>query len=139
MTKPRNLKTRKKKDEKASKSSTEDKQKKYDDKIPDWKKLAPKDGESTTKNVDGKTYHYCKKCRCGKGMWVLHKESDHTDNYANKSKGNKKDKKKVSWSTETSTDSDYEPAIQVNKSLLNNAKAYLAQYQDFHNGGTRRS
>ena len=55
-----------------------------------------------------------------------------------------KDKtKKVSFATETTNqdeandeDSNAEPKIQVNKSLLTNAKAYLAQFQDFPQGGS---
>ena len=33
---------------------------------------APKDGESHTKTIDGKTYYYCSKCNKGKGRWTKH-------------------------------------------------------------------
>jgi hypothetical protein len=54
----------------------EEKLKRKDTKIPDWKKQAPKKGESKTMVKDGKTYHHCMKCRGGKGLWALYKESD---------------------------------------------------------------
>jgi hypothetical protein len=84
---------------------------------------------------DGKTYYWCGKCRGGKGLWALHKESDHRDNFQFKSK-EKKDAKQVSFSTDTKQ-SDDEPAISVSKNLLSNAKAYLAQFNssDFQDGG----
>jgi hypothetical protein len=109
--------------------TSEEKQKKYEAKIPDWKKIAPTDGKLTmVKN--GKTYYWCTKCRNGKGLWALHKESEHRD-YNKKSKSGKE----VSFSTDTKSD-DGEPAIQVNKQLLTNAKAYLAQFNsDFREGG----
>jgi hypothetical protein len=79
---------------------------------------------------NGKTYHWCTKCRNGKGLWALHKESEHKD-FCKKSKGGKE----VSFSADTKSDNG-EPAIQVNKQLLTNAKAYLAQFNsDFCEGG----
>jgi hypothetical protein len=113
----------------------EEKLKRKEAKIPDWKKQAPKKGESKTMVKDGKTYHHCMKCRGGKGLWALHKESDHRDNFkpASSQSNKKKDGgKEVSFSTDTKQ-SDDEPSIQVNKQLLTNAKAYLAQFnKDFH-------
>ena len=44
-----------------------------------WKYEAPKKGETKTKEVKNKTYHYCTKShgKEGKPMWTLHKECDH--------------------------------------------------------------
>lgn len=50
-----------------------------------WRHSAPKDGEPTTKKVDGTTFHFCPKCRRGKGVWTSthsaaeHKEGFHKD------------------------------------------------------------
>lgn len=38
---------------------------------PEWKLKAPKSGESKTKKVKGRTYHWCKYHK----MWCIHKES----------------------------------------------------------------
>lgn len=112
--------------------STEDSFKKRDAKIPEWKKTPPGKDDAKTIEKDGKTYHYCRKCRRGQGQWVLHKESDHKD-FKSKSK---KEGKEVSFSADTKSDDGNEPAIKVNKQLLTNAKAYLAQFnQDFQGGG----
>ena len=104
--------------------------------IADWKKQSPKSGDSKSKEVDGRTYHFCSKCREGEGMWVLHKEADHKDNFKQvarpKSAKSKSDKKKSDKKPESGSD----PAIQVNKQLLDNAKSYLASLgSDFTQGG----
>jgi hypothetical protein len=117
------------------KLSDAEKWKKKDAKIPDWKKKAPAPSASKTMEKDGKTYYWCWKCRgAGKGLWALHKESDHKDDFKFESK-EEKDMKQLSFSTDTKQ-SDAEPAISVSKNLLSNAKAYLAQFnhQDFQNG-----
>ena len=119
--------------------SDEEKFKKKDAKIPDWKKVSPKEGGSKTKVVEDKTYYWCTKCRNGKGMWALHEK--HSDEYKydpTKKKGTKENKK-VSFATDTTSEdeSKEEPAIKVNKNLLTNAKAYLAQFQDFQTGGSQ--
>ena len=46
---------------------------------PEWRTTAPADGEDTTKEVDGKTYHWCSKDhgRTKGGLWGNHKEEDH--------------------------------------------------------------
>jgi hypothetical protein len=108
--------------------------KKKDAKIPDWKKIPPKEGEKKTKEKDSKTYYWCSKCRNGKGMWALHKESDHKFSF----KSNNKDKK-VSFTAETKNgEAKGTPTIQVSKNLMSNAKAYLARLgQDFPEGGTQ--
>ena len=65
-------------------------------------------------------------------MWVLHKESEHKDNFkqAPSGKGKGKDKKKDTFN------SDDGPSIQINKKLLDNAKSYLAALNsDFQQGG----
>ena len=133
----------------------EERLKRYESRIPDWKKIPPKDGEPDTMEKNGKTYHYCRKCRDGKGLWALHKTSEHTGK-SYKDAVTNKSTKKVSFqadtsttsSTSNSTESDSKahsddkksasvPKIQVKKDLINNAKAYLAQFQDFQTGGAQ--
>ena len=131
------------------KSNTDKEKKKRvrgDSRIPEWKKKAPEKGEPKEKVVDGKTYYWCTECRNGKGMWALHKV--HDSNYrkraapddtppTNESKGSAKPSpnKKVAFSTDTKQEDG--PKIQVKKDLIDNARAYLAQYDnsDFSNGG----
>jgi hypothetical protein len=132
------------KDDSKPSLSNEDKLKRKESKIPDWKKVAPKEDEPKEKANNDKTYYWCGKCRNGKGMWALHKESEHKFDFKsdNSKQGNgEKDKKKVSFAAavtdgEEPNEVDGEPKIQVNKSLLTNAKAYLAQFQDFPDGGS---
>jgi hypothetical protein len=133
----------------------EERLKRYESRIPDWKKIPPKDGEPDTIEKNGKTYHYCRKCRDGKGMWALHKTSEHTGK-SYKDAVTNKGTKKVSFQADTSTSSSTSnstesqskapsddkqsasaPTIQVKKDLINNAKAYLAQFQDFQTGGAQ--
>ena len=121
--------------------SDEEKFKRKDAKIPDWKKVQPKEGDSKTKVVDEKTYYWCTKCRNGQGMWAMHKEHSTDFKYGQSKKTNdNKETKKVTFAAEKVSEEDStdntEPAIQVNKSLLMNAKAYLAQFQDFPEGGS---
>ncbi len=137
-TKNKKKKTDKTKD---SKKDKDDDPKKKRNNIPAWKLVKPKSGEPTKKVVDGKTYYFCTKCREGDGMWALHET--HDDSFVSKSKksDSKKDEKdkhkKVAFSTDTKSDDG--PAVQVKKSLLKNAKAYLAQFEDFGKGGTQGS
>ena len=109
-----------------------EKWKQRDDRLPEWKKVAPKDGEAKEKEVDGRTYYWCTKCRGGKGMWALHKV--HDDNHKHKFRKNKdgkeKDGKAVSFADAAKKGND-SPSIQVNKELLGNARAYLAKLKDF--------
>ena len=129
----------------------EERLKRYESRIPDWKKVGPKEGEPNTTTKNNKTYHWCKKCRNGKGMWALHQTEEHKGRPAF-NHSNQPDKKKVSFqadtkvqpskesSTSNSTSKEKQhsgPSIQVKKDLLNNAKAYLAQFQDFHKGGVQ--
>lgn len=132
-------------DTKKDNLSSEEKQKRYEDRIPAWKKVAPKDGEPTTMTKDGKVYFWCTKCRNGKGMWALHITEQHTSNFHDK------EKKKVAFQADvtdipSSSDSNEktdqssstkQSSIQVKKELLTNAKAYLAQFSDFQKGGTQ--
>ena len=39
---------------------------------PAWKLTAPKEGEDSTKEVNGKTYHWCTGNGAHKPMWVMH-------------------------------------------------------------------
>ena len=127
------------KDKNSTELSAEEQAKRRDAKIQEWKKKAPMADKPTTITKDDKTYHYCIKCRGGKGLWTLHKESEHKDYF--KPKSNKtKDTKKVTFSIDkkSSDDDDNELAIKVNKQLLSNAKSYLANInQDFPEGGTQ--
>ena len=142
---------------KANKSedlTPEERLKRYESRIPEWKKEAPKEGEPDSIKKNDKTYHWCKKCRNGKGMWALHKTEEHTGKvYQSNTTVDKSTKptKKVSFQTDTSNDTQKpdksgdskssqekkQPSIQVKKELLNNAKAYLAQFQDFQTGGAQ--
>jgi hypothetical protein len=132
---------------KSDPSSQQEKTKRKESKIPEWKKEAPTNDDPHEKEVDGRTYYWCSKCREGKGMWALHKESEHTNNF----RGNNKQKdatgsKSVRFTNNTKSnkddstsdsESDGTPSIKVNKELLKNAKAYLAQFKDFQEGGTQ--
>jgi hypothetical protein len=135
--------------------SPEERQKRYEDRIPEWKKVAPIDGEPKTITKKDKKYHWCTKCRNGKGMWALHTTEEHKGNSYSKQKKEETTKKKVSFQTDTTStttsqsktsstsdtksstndESTSKPSIQVKKEILQNAKAYLAQFQDFPNGG----
>ena len=130
--------------------TAEERQKKYDARIPEWKKTAPKDDEPTSMEKDGKTWHYCAKCRKGNGMWCKHLTKDHKDDWKPPKQTEKPDpKKKVAFQTgtteddttdlaaSTSTSDSKEPEIKINKDLLKNCKAYLAQFSDFQEGGTQ--
>ena len=136
--------------------SPEERLKRYESRIPEWKKQAPKEGESDSVKKNDKTYHWCKKCRNTKGMWALHSTDEHKGKiYKDQSNTTiEKSTKKVSFQTDTLTDTPKTstsktsskgsketkttgPSIQVKKDLLNNAKAYLAQFQDFHEGGAQ--
>ena len=57
------------------------------------KYAAPKQGEPHTKEIDGRTMHYCSKCSNGNGRWTGHLTKDHKDNYQpQKRKGGRKHK-----------------------------------------------
>ena len=114
-----------------------------EDRIPDWKKVEPKEDSTSPMERDGHTYYWCTKCCSGKGMWALHSKEEHKDNFKFKSttseetskvKDDKENKieKRVSFKEESGT-----PSIKVKKSLLKNAKSYLAQFQDFQEGGSQ--
>jgi hypothetical protein len=143
-TKKKSNETKPNANDKADKELTpEEKAKLKESRIPAWKKVAPKDGEPTQKEVDGRTYYWCTKCRDGKGMWALHKT--HDTNF-NPRSSKKDDKKSVSFSDNTKdsnnndatkTNESSEPSIKVNKELLKNARAYLARCKDFQEGGTQ--
>jgi hypothetical protein len=132
-----------KKREEVNSADVNTEKKRRDDRIPDWKKDPPKDN-STTKEMNDKTYHWCGKCRDGKGQWALHKESDHRifkkKSEDDKATANKKVSFKAALTGEEDSDdqstSSQEPKIQVSQSILKNAKAYLAQFQDFPKGGS---
>ena len=118
-----------------SKNDSESKEK---SKIALWKKTPPKDGESRTMQRNNRTYHFCKKCHGGKGMWVLHEEKDHKDGFKfNKADDKKEGNSSSKTSANNSTKSNDDPSIQVRKDLLNNAKAFLAARKDFQSGGAQ--
>ena len=54
--------------------SAEEKARRKENKIPDWKKEAPAAGTTTSKIKDGRTYHWCGNCRDGKGMGLFMKK-----------------------------------------------------------------
>ena len=137
-------KTKKKKDNKKNDSKKDEKKDtKKDDqsnekesKVALWKRTAPKPGEPTTMERNGRTYHFCRKCNKGNGMWVMHEEKDHKDNFKPNFDKDKNGKSNNSKSNNDDKSTD-DPSIQVRKDLLNNAKAFLAARKDFQAGGTR--
>jgi hypothetical protein len=128
--------------------TAEEREQRREARIPDWKKIAPKGNEPTKTDRGGRTYHWCSKCRDGKGMWSLHPTEEHKKDFKSsylssnttsskkddlKTDDNSKPTKKVSFKA-TSED---KPSISVKKDLLSNAKAYLAQFDsDFGEGGS---
>lgn len=113
---------------------TDAKRRKHKDaRIPDWKKKAPTSDESKTKEINDKIYHWCSKCCQGQGQWSLHKESEHKGEFKPKKKTHSQsEKKKVSFQVDSIDKNDSsEPTVQVNKSILTNAKVYLAQFAIF--------
>ena len=131
------------------KDNKEPKSKNKEDRFAEWKKIPPTATESKTKIVSDRTYHWCTKCRDGKGLWAMHEV--HDDNFvpSTQRKSYKsaltteqepaESNKKVSFTAEPVVDeseSDSEPQVKVKSQLLlNNAKAYLSQFQDFQKGG----
>ena len=114
--------------------------------VPEWKKQPPASGGSKTKIVEDRTYHWCSKCRDGQGMWALHNEKTHIDNFKRNKSGSTNTthepaKKAVSFSVANdnvidSSDEDGDgPKLQVKEELLSNAKAYISQFTDFRTGG----
>jgi hypothetical protein len=84
----KNNKKRGKKGEKGDrKRKGEDKEDKENYEKPAWKLQAPKDKEKKTKDVDGKTYHWC----TGHKEWTIHTSAECR---INKNKDAKKDKDK---------------------------------------------
>ena len=144
------VKDKSKEKENKFKDKSKDKEKeKGKFKYPSWKTESPKDGAETTKEVDGRTWHWCKKCRNGEGLWALHKTEDHNDKYvrptknkyASKDSDKSKDgKKNVTFNTSTK-DSDGKatkgPTIKVSKDLMNSTKSYLAKFSDFQEAGAQ--
>jgi hypothetical protein len=139
--------TKRQKNNPTEELSSEEKQKRYEDRLPAWKKVEPKDGESMSMTKDSKEYFWCKKCRNGKGMWALHKTEQHTSGYKPKPKKVSFQADAKSEDTPDTTSGDNkdnkpktgpsQPSISVKKELLTNAKAYLAQFSDFQQGGTQ--
>ena len=126
-------------------SSTSNKTKRKE--IPEWKKQPPAEGEPKEKMVNNRQYYWCAKCRAGQGMWAMHKEQEHQDDFKairrqmrethSKTEGNGK---KVTFNVTKDADTDDDnPNVQikVKDELLNNAKAYLSQFTDFQEGGTQ--
>ena len=136
-------------DDEGKTESTQSKSKNEEDRFPEWKKIPPAEGESTTKVIENRTYHWCTKCRNGKGLWAMHKV--HDDNFvpssqrqnnkdATKSSAGKSTSKKVTFNTVTSSNDNEDesgdgPQIKVKQHLIDNAKSYLAQFKDFQTGG----
>ena len=131
--------------EKQNETSTSNKSKRKE--IPEWKKQPPAEGEPKEKMVNNCQYNWCAKCRAGQGMWAMHKEQEHQDNFKTikrqiqeihpKANGNGK---KVTFNVTKNADTDDDNAnvqIKVKDELLNNAKSYLSQFTDFPKGGTQ--
>jgi hypothetical protein len=141
--KNKNKNKSKEKNQNNDKSKDKDKDKK-EYKYPTWKTEAPKNGAATSKEVDGRTWHWCTKCRNGEGLWALHKTEDHNDNYVRPSKAKKDDKSKddsknvtFTANTKESDGKEKGPAIKVSKDLMNSTKSYLAKFSDFREAGAQ--
>ena len=123
--------------------SAEERAKLREAKIPDWKKLEPGPNDPKSKEVNGRRYHWCTKCRNGKGMWDMHeKHDDSFQSGKTSSQGilknatsNQKpieEKRKVTFNAvEEKDDDNSRTEITVNESLFKNEKSYLAQFTDF--------
>ena len=115
-------------------SSKADKEKK-DGNYPAWKTKAPTDGESKVITRGDKKFYWCTKCRQGKGLWSRHSEEDHKSDYR-PTFNNSRPSSRQSTNENSNNSTGNDPSIQVQKDLLNNAKAFLASRQDFQAGGT---
>ena len=72
---------------------------------------APRDGEPSTRKVNGKTIHYCKKCGRGKGRWSdTHEEKDHRNGWM---EDKKNDSAKTTDTTEQQKSTSAPPAAEV--------------------------
>ena len=112
--------------------------------IPQWKKHPLASSESKTKLVDNHTYHWCSKCRNGDGMWALHQEQAHLDDFKRYKSNNSKSSntgtsKAVSFNVRVdknlNASDENVPKLQVKGELLSDAKAFLMQFTDFLRGG----
>jgi hypothetical protein len=67
-----------------TKSPNDTTTKKRDFSYPEWRLEAPKEGESTTKEVDGKHYHWCSKDhgQYKGGLWGTHTEEEHKGGFS---------------------------------------------------------
>ena len=54
-----------------------------------WREVAPKSGESTTKTVDGVTFHWCTRCNKGNGLWNRHTTDQHDPDAFKKNRNSK--------------------------------------------------
>ena len=114
-------------DKKKNKKQKDNDKKKFEH--PEWKVTGPKEDEKQTLEKNDRTYHWCTKCRDGKGLWAMHKTDDHKD--FRKKKDNQKkvtfeDKKKK----KEHSDKSGKKEIKVDSDLLKTAKAYLTQFKD---------
>lgn len=104
---------------------------------PAWKLEAPKEGDAKTQMRGDKKFHWCRKCRQGKGLWARHAEEDHSDNFKPKFDNTSRPSSRQSSESSANSGSNDTPSIQVRKDLLSNAKAYIASRQDFQGGGVQ--
>ena len=109
----------------------------YDARLPAWKKEKPKEGDPATVERNDRKYHWCTKCRRGKGMWSMHQTTEHRGKPPNPKANNSRPQSAQSTKSTTEGSKETEPEIQVRKDLLNNAKAFLAARKDFQDGGTQ--
>ena len=98
-------------------------------KYPEWKLEKPKDDSSTTKEKDGRTYHWCTKCRDGNGLWALHKTEEHKTDFKPKGKSTEAASAPSKKKNEKKQSSE-KGQIKVSKDLMKSAKAYLARFKD---------
>jgi hypothetical protein len=86
------------------------------DKLPKWKTTPPKDGESNTKNVKGKTLHWCP----AHSQWVAHRPEDckgfgtNKDNSRNSNNDSDRNKKPDHNRNKPSNDKKLQRAFNAN-------------------------
>ncbi|MGZ8880113.1 MAG: hypothetical protein ACXW1N_07290 [Halobacteriota archaeon] len=95
-------------------------------KYAEWRKVAPKNGEKHTKEVNDVTYHWCKNHR--DGLWVTHEPKDCR---FGKFKGGKREQPKPTQAKkDDKQDQKIKPSNEIGKALLAAAvgqKSFLAQ------------
>ena len=80
------------------------------------------DDKMETKVKDGKEWHWCTKCRQGKGKWQTHKTSAHVNNYFRKTRDSKKESENKEESKKEKKTPNKPPGLIIDKAALTAAK-----------------